>query len=66
MPVYPKYRVGNSNRTIGTPAEPANGFVLLNLNNKQCFTVIGGLWAACAVIPDPVVVVWNLDSKSGK
>ena len=63
MPVYPKYRVGNSDRIIGAPAEPANGFVLLNLNNKKCFTVVGGLWAACALIPDPVVVVWNLDSN---
>jgi hypothetical protein len=59
----PKYRIGNSGRIIGSSAVPPEGFILLNLSDNNCYIVSGGLWTTLDIIPNPIVIVFNLSSN---
>ena len=60
MPYLPKYRVGVTDRLIGQPANPPEGFIVLNLTNRSCFLVAGGLWTSLTTIPSCLSTAWNL------
>jgi hypothetical protein len=59
----PKYRVGNSSRTLGDSTNDPEGFIVLNLSTLQCFQVSGGVWINFGLVPLALVTVWNLPAS---
>lgn len=59
----PKYCVSLSDRIIGDATPNPTGFIVYNISHNNCFVVSGGMWAYQSIIPQPIVVVWNLSSN---
>lgn len=46
------YRIGESNRAIGTDAAPPNDFVVMNQQNNKLFVVSGNKWTDGGTFPN--------------
>ena len=64
--IYPNgeavtFRIGLSEREIGTTANAPEGFTVYCMGTGNLFIVVGGLWAALAGPIDPAILeLWRL------
>lgn len=53
------YRIGTSDRTVGSTANAPEGFVVLNTTNNKVYQVQSGLWQSITTFPSDLQTAWD-------